>query len=85
MRNVIRKELREPGTAFVSPAAMFTTDWNIFEDESRFLNVRFAHSEHSEDFGSMFGYELTSGFNEHFRNAVYRRGEIPMESGGSYG
>ena len=42
MRNVIRKELFQPGTALVSPAEIFDTDWKIFEDESRFMNVRSA-------------------------------------------
>lgn len=55
-RNVIRHDLVQPHTAFVSPAEMFDADWNIFEEESKVLNNRFAHSEDFEIFGSMFGY-----------------------------
>ena len=82
MRNVIRDEMLQPRTAFASPAATFDTNWKTFEEESRGLNVHFVHSEHDEDFGSsMFGYHLTSGFNEYVGNGVHRRGEMLMESG----
>ena len=45
------------------------------------MNFRFSHSEYSEDFGSMFGYQFSSGFNEHVGSMVHRRGEVLMESG----
>ena len=81
IREVIREELLRPRTAFVSPAESFDADWKIFEEESKILHVRFAHSEQAEDFGSMFGYELTSGFNQHLGNRIYVRGLKLMESG----
>ena len=81
IRRVIREELLQPRTAFVSPAETFDADWKIFEEESNVLGVRFSHSEDYESFGSMFGFQLTSGFNEHVGNAVHQRGEMLMESG----
>ena len=45
------------------------------------MRVRFAHSEDFESFGNMFGFQLTSGFNEYVGNAVHQRGEMLMESG----
>ena len=81
IRGVIREELLQPHTPFVSPAEMFDADWKTFEEESKALLVRFAHSEYFENFGSMFGYQLTSGFNEYVGNAVPLRGEMLMKSG----
>ena len=78
---VIREEMLQPRTAFVSPAETFDGDWKIFEEESSALHVRFSYSQNSEDFGSMFGYQLTSGFNEHVGNAMHLRAEMLMESG----
>ena len=81
IRKVIREELLQPRTAFVSAAETFEADWKIFKKVSRRLNVRFAHSQEGENFGSIFGYELTGGFNEYVRNAMHVRGEMLMESG----
>ena len=81
IRNVIHEQLLLPRTAFVSPAENFDGDWKIFEEESRVLHVRFSYSEHSEDFGSMFGYQLTSGFNEHVGEEMQLRAQMLMESG----
>ena len=55
IRDVIREELLQPNTAFVSPAKTFDSDWKIFEEESRVWGVRFAPSERNEDFGGIFG------------------------------
>ena len=79
LRNVIWEEMLQARAAFVSPAESFDADWKIFEEESKALRVRFVHSEHAEDFGSMFGYQLTSGFNEHLRNTMGQRAEMLME------
>ena len=81
IQDIIRQELFQPRTAFVSPAETFDTDWKIFEEESRTLRVRFSHSEYAEDFGGMFGYELTSGFNEHVGKAMDLRGDMILQSG----
>ena len=81
IRKVIRNELLQPRTAFVFPAGTFDTDWKIFEEESRTVGTHFAHSEHVEDFGGVFGYHLTSGFNEYVGNMLHLWGEVLMESG----
>ena len=80
IRDVIREELLEPRSAFVS-TQIFDSDWKIFEEVSRVLRIRFAHSEHSEDFGNIFDYQLTGGFNEHVGNAMRLGAEMLMESG----
>ena len=81
IRNFIHKDLLQPRKAFVSAAEAFESDWKIFEEESKTLKVRFARSDHGEDFGSMFGYQAASGFNEHVGNMIHQRFKILMEAG----
>ena len=83
LEEIIRNELSQPLTAFVSPTSHFQADWNAFHKvmESRPEGAMFVASEREEKCRVGKAFFLSSGLDEGITGFMQLRAATLMESG----
>ena len=80
LEEVIRTELMEPNTAFLSPESHFESDWKTFKKMMRLTGQKFAHTKQTEVSNGTYGFHMTGGPNRYV-DIIKLRTEMLMESG----
>ena len=84
LEQVIRNELVEPRTAFVTPSEQFPNDWAVFQAvmKNMYSGVKFVGSGKAETVGLNAAWFIRSGYDEdNFGNFMWLRAAALMESG----
>ena len=80
LEEIIRTDLLEPNTAFLSPEDHFESDWKTFTKMMRQTGRRFAHAKKMDGIKVTYGFHMSSGLNPYI-DIIKLRTEMLIESG----
>lgn len=83
LEELIRTELTESQTAFLSPSSHFESDWKLFQNamESSPGGNKFVSSENEESCGVVRAFFVSSGFDDDIAGLIQFRAAALVESG----